>query len=78
MPTDRERGIDFTTMRNIIKYCALAKIRPFSYESIAKKMNTDPAFLRYWNQDNQGLISKVLDTHRKEIEEEVNNLKNET
>ena len=78
MPDYRERGIDFTTVRNIIKYCALAKIGPFFYEFIAKKMNTDPAFLRYWNQDSHELINKVLETHRKEIEEEVNNLKSET
>lgn len=58
MPTDREKEIDFTTTRNIIKFCALAKIEPFSFKFIAKKMNAEPAFLRYWNQKNQGLITR--------------------
>lgn len=78
MPDYEERGIDFTTMRNIIKCCALVKIEPFSFESIAKKMNTDPAFLRYWYNKNLGIINKAIEIYGREIEQEINNLRSET
>ena len=78
MPDYEEKGIDFSTMRNLIKCCALVKIEPFSFESIAKKMNTDSAFLRYWYQKNLAIINKVTEIYPKEIEQEINRLKSET
>jgi len=75
---EEKKVIDFSTMRNFIKCCALVKIEPFSFESMAKKMNTDSAFLRYWYQKNLAIINKVTEIYPKEIEQEINNLKNET
>lgn len=66
----REREIEFTSLKNIIKYCALVNQRPFDLHKIAEALNTDYEFLRQWANRNLWLINRVLKEYREEIKEE--------
>jgi hypothetical protein len=66
----RKREIEFTSLKNIITYCAMINQKSFDLYSMAGVLNMDYEFLKQWGCQNRWLINRVLRQYREEITEE--------
>jgi len=74
----RTKSIEFTTLKNAIKYSALARSDNFNFQKAADEMGVSPVFLRRWANENIGLINSAWKMYQDEIQEEMNKLKGES
>jgi len=73
----REQEIEFTSLKNIIRYLALTKRGSFDLARIAKDMGQDAEFLRKWSGKNRGMLNEVLRGYRDEIKKETESIEEE-
>ena len=66
----RKREIGFTSLRNVITYCAMINRKSFDLYRMARVLNTDYEFLKQWGSRNLWLINRVLREYGEEITDE--------